>query len=162
MDTLDGCWSQPFADGRYEDGRLIADRWLVVPPGSSRVLMGAAHRGIDARIPHGRTLRTGRGLEPAEDPMPGAVSLAIGGTSRRSGPTVRTRRARLATERPFGPGTVDQLPPGPDRRPRRADVSGRLVYGEVDSWGLRRTSRVISLGAKIRNGGPQKPVPRLV
>ncbi len=25
-----------------------------------------------------------------------------------------------------------------------------------------RVSRVISLGAKIRNGGPQKPVPRLV
>lgn len=28
--------------------------------------------------------------------------------------------------------------------------------------GERSTSRVISLGAKMRNGGPQKPVPRLV
>lgn len=28
--------------------------------------------------------------------------------------------------------------------------------------GERSTSRVISLGAKRRNGGPQKPVPRLV
>ncbi|GGY46716.1 hypothetical protein GCM10010363_29340 [Streptomyces omiyaensis] len=28
--------------------------------------------------------------------------------------------------------------------------------------GARSTSRVISLGAKTRNGGPQKPVPRLV
>jgi hypothetical protein len=35
-------------------------------------------------------------------------------------------------------------------------------YGEVGSCGERSTSRVISLGAKTRNGGPQKPVPRLV
>lgn len=28
--------------------------------------------------------------------------------------------------------------------------------------GARRVSRVISLGAKTRKGGPQKPVPRLV
>lgn len=35
-------------------------------------------------------------------------------------------------------------------------------YGEVGRCGERSTSRVISLGAKTRNGGPQKPVPRLV
>ncbi|GAA4560289.1 hypothetical protein GCM10023097_74160 [Streptomyces collinus] len=35
-------------------------------------------------------------------------------------------------------------------------------WSEVDRCGLRSTRRVISLGAKTRNGGPQKPVPRLV
>ncbi len=35
-------------------------------------------------------------------------------------------------------------------------------YGEAGRCGERSTSRVISLGAKTRNGGPQKPVPRLV
>ncbi|GHB68587.1 hypothetical protein GCM10010347_43490 [Streptomyces cirratus] len=46
---------------------------VTAMPGSSRVLMGAAHRGIDARIPHNGTLRIGQGLAPAEDPVPGAV-----------------------------------------------------------------------------------------
>ena len=44
---------------------------------------------------------------------------------------------------------------------RRAGSSARC-YGEVGGYGERSTSRVISLGAKTRNGGPQKPVPRLV
>ncbi|MFE2714120.1 transposase [Streptomyces mirabilis] len=35
-------------------------------------------------------------------------------------------------------------------------------YGAGGRCGERSTSRVISLGAKTRNGGPQKPVPRLV
>jgi len=35
-------------------------------------------------------------------------------------------------------------------------------YGVVGGCGERSTSRVISLGAKTRKGGPQKPVPRLV
>jgi hypothetical protein len=55
---------------------------------------------------------------------------------------------------------------GLDQRPDRADVVAGPVlwrdYGEVDRLGERSTSRVISLGAKTRNGGPQKPVPRLV
>lgn len=42
---------------------------------------------------------------------------------------------------------------------RHQDTYG---YGEVGRFGERSTSRVISLGAKTRNGGPQKPVPRLV
>lgn len=33
---------------------------------------------------------------------------------------------------------------------------------EAGCCGERRTSKVISLGAKTRNGGPQNPVPRLV
>lgn len=37
------------------------------------------------------------------------------------------------------------------------DVSGAGGYVE-----LRRVSRVISLGAKTRNGGPQNPAPRVV
>ncbi|MFF3658786.1 transposase [Streptomyces olivochromogenes] len=35
-------------------------------------------------------------------------------------------------------------------------------YGVGGRCGERSTSRVISLGAKMRKGGPQKPVPRLV
>lgn len=51
--------------------------------------------------------------------------------------------------------------------PRRVHCSKRMrrpvgCYGEVGRSGERSTSRVISLGAKTRNGGPQKPVPRLV
>lgn len=58
-----------------------------------------------------------------------------------------------------------------DCRPRNGpdfvDCSNRMCrparcYGEVGGCGDRRMSRVISLGAKTRNGGPQKPVPRLV
>ncbi len=52
---------------------------------------------------------------------------------------------------------------------RRVDVDrlmasgvGRIRYCDAVVCGARRTSRVISLGAKTRNGGPQKPVPRLV
>ncbi len=53
------------------------------------------------------------------------------------------------------------------RAPRLVDGSKRMLlpapgYGEVGRWGERSTSRVISLGEKMRNGGPQKPVPRLV
>lgn len=44
----------------------------------------------------------------------------------------------------------------------QVDVSVRPVLGEVGVCGERRMSRVISLGAKTRKGGPQKPVPRLV
>ncbi len=39
------------------------------------------------------------------------------------------------------------------------DTTDRLV---PDQAGARSVSRVISLGANTRNGGPQKPVPRLV
>ncbi|MFE1025099.1 GntR family transcriptional regulator [Streptomyces sp. NPDC058818] len=42
------------------------------------------------------------------------------------------------------------------------DLVAAHPYGEVDCCGERSTSRVISLGAKTRKGGPQKPVPRLV
>lgn len=35
-------------------------------------------------------------------------------------------------------------------------------YGVGGRCGERSMSRVISLGAKTRKGGPQKPVPRLV
>ncbi|CCK32816.1 hypothetical protein BN159_8438 [Streptomyces davaonensis JCM 4913] len=35
-------------------------------------------------------------------------------------------------------------------------------YGVGGRCGERSMSRVISLGAKTRRGGPQKPVPRLV
>jgi hypothetical protein len=62
-------------------------------------------------------------------------------------------------------------------RRRRADrLAERAVPGAQSLWLLvvvlaafrvgsqpaRTVSSVISLGAKIRNGGPQKPVPRLV
>lgn len=60
---------------------------------------------------------------------------------------------------------VHRVQLGPDLR--LADCSKRMFrpvecYGEVGRCGERSTSRVISLGAKTRNGGPQKPVPRLV
>lgn len=53
------------------------------------------------------------------------------------------------------------------RTPRLVDCSKGMCwpvqcYGEVGGCGERSVSRVISLGAKTRNGGPQKPVPRLV
>ncbi len=45
---------------------------------------------------------------------------------------------------------------------RRAPSARAGRYREAGGWGERRVRRVISLGAKTRNGGPQKPVPRLV
>src|SRR6185436_17167350 len=52
----------------------------------------------------------------------------------------------------------------PRRIPRLVDCSKRMCrpvecYVELGCCGERSTSRVISLGAKTRNGGPQKPVP---
>lgn len=63
--------------------------------------------------------------------------------------------------------TADRPPPWRQEAPGLVGSSKRMCwpvpcYGEVGGCGERSTSRVISLGAKTRNGGPQKPVPRLV
>jgi hypothetical protein len=45
--------------------------------------------------------------------------------------------------------------------PHPLGVLGRIGIGD-HGRAARSVSTVISLGAKTRNGGPQKPVPRLV
>ncbi|WP_206739192.1 hypothetical protein [Streptomyces sp. L2] len=77
--------------------------------------------------------------------------------------------ARDSIESPMYEGDDEGDDRGP--RPRLRFTGGRGVvgvgegntpYDEAGRFGERRTRRVISLGAKTRNGGPQKPVPRLV
>lgn len=59
-------------------GEDAAPRFLLqVAPlsGPGRMLMSPAHRGVDAQIPRDLAFRVGQGLEPGEDPVPGAVPL---------------------------------------------------------------------------------------
>lgn len=67
--------SQPVITGLGEDAALGFLLQVVVLTGPGRMLMGAADRGIDAKVPRDRPLRIGLGLEPGEDPLPGAVPL---------------------------------------------------------------------------------------
>ena len=111
---------------------------VTLLPGSSRVLMGAAHRGIDAQIPHDRTLRISQVLEPAEDPVPGAVSLPSAEQVVDPAPRavldghVPPRNARSDPE----PYAVDQLPPGPDRRPPRLRPQRRMLADPTKGVGM--------------------------
>lgn len=54
-------------------------RWflLQVTPLASpgRMLMSAAHGGVEAQIPSDQALDVGQGLEPGKDPLPGSVPL---------------------------------------------------------------------------------------
>ncbi|MFF9066045.1 hypothetical protein ACF09E_11870 [Streptomyces sp. NPDC014891] len=47
--------------------RLLLQVTLLAGPG--RMLMGAAPSGVDAQVPHDRTLGIGLGLQPGEDPL---------------------------------------------------------------------------------------------
>jgi len=108
-----------------------------------------ARAGVDAGEDRGVRSKARRLLErgwPAVSP------------SGRFTPRQATVSVPAAAGKPGGRG---------DGTPRLVDCSKRthgpaLGYGEVGRCGERSTSRVISLGAKTRNGGPQKPVPRLV
>ncbi|MFE1029954.1 hypothetical protein ACFW5I_36390 [Streptomyces sp. NPDC058818] len=93
MSTIDmGFW--PWLDGQVQLGGEPAARaskgvitrlgddpawWFLLQvtllSGPGRVLMSAAHRGVNAQVPHDRTLRVGQRLEPREDPVPDAVPL---------------------------------------------------------------------------------------
>ena len=93
---------------------------------------------------------------------------------RRHASLTRVKRRPVRLVGAVGPGTVQILSPAirdwssaHAASPRLVDCSKRMrrpveCYGEVGRCGERSTSRVISLGAKTRKGGPQKPVPRLV
>lgn len=102
-----------------------AARWLLLQvallPGPGRMLMSAAHRGVGAQVPRDRTFRIGQGLEPGEDPMPGAVPLPPAEQVVDSAP--RPVRDGHVPPRNAGPDSkpyaVDQLPPRPDRLPPR-------------------------------------------
>jgi hypothetical protein len=48
---------------------------LPLPPGTSRMLMRPAHRGIDADLPADRPGRVRSRLQPGDNPLPGAVML---------------------------------------------------------------------------------------
>lgn len=83
----------------------------------SRVLMGAAYRGIDAQLPDDRALRVSQGLEPGKDSLPGAVPLPP--AKQVVNPAPRPVLGRDVPPRNTGPDTetyaVDQPPPRPDR-----------------------------------------------
>ncbi|MFF4884083.1 hypothetical protein ACFY2D_14765 [Streptomyces nigra] len=94
------------------------------------------------------------------------IAPADSGRRRRRRPAGRTRRrpGRRGAAVPRG-GTAHRHAP-----PRTVGPTGGMGLGVLTVASVRRrpqrslrsTSRVISLGAKTRNGGPQKPVPRLV
>ncbi|EST18455.1 hypothetical protein M878_44875 [Streptomyces roseochromogenus subsp. oscitans DS 12.976] len=104
---------------------LVEDtaRWFLLQvtllAGSGRMLMGTAHGGVDAQVPHDRALRISQGLEPGENLVPDAVSLP----PAKQGADPAPRPVLDGHVPPWHPGSdpepdaVDQLPPGPDRRP---------------------------------------------
>lgn len=136
----------PLPDGppRHR-GRIRRRRGVVHGPTGGRpgpertsLPMGAAGPGSaaqDRREP--RPQRHGR----VDERAPVLRHRPVPMRARRAHPRRRTRGGRTR-------GAV-RLPSGSD-------------YGVAGRSGERSTSRVISLGAKTRNGGPQKPVPRLV
>lgn len=89
--------------------------------GPGRMLMSSADRGVDAQVPDARAFHVGQGLEPGEDPLPGAVPLPS--AEQVVDPAQRSVLGRHVPPRSTGPDpesyAVDQLPPRPDGRPPR-------------------------------------------
>jgi hypothetical protein len=67
------CWSQPLVDGRDEDGRLVANRELVVARRHSAVPLEAIDPALD-RVPSLVVL----GVELGRSATTGAALLAVG------------------------------------------------------------------------------------
>ncbi|CAL9511728.1 hypothetical protein SUDANB1_03642 [Streptomyces sp. enrichment culture] len=92
---------------------------LLAGPG--RVLMSAAHRGVDVQVPCDRTLRVGQRLEQREDLVPDAVPLPPAEQVIDPAP----RSVLDGYVPPWNTGTdpepyaVDQPPPGPHGWPPR-------------------------------------------
>ncbi len=110
---------QPVIIGLVEDTARWFFLQVTLLAGSGRMLMGTAHSGVDAQVPHDRALRIGQGMEPGENLVPGAVSLPPAKQVVDPAP----RPVLDGHVPPWHPGAdpepyaVDQLPPGPDRRP---------------------------------------------
>lgn len=98
-----------------------AARWFLLQvallAGSGRMLMGTADRGVDAQVPCDRTFRVGQGLQPGENPVPGAVPLPP--AEQVIDPAPQPVPDGHVPPRHTGPDlkpyAVDQPPPGPDR-----------------------------------------------
>lgn len=109
--------AQPMITGLGEDatGWFFLQVALLASPG--RMLISAAHRGVDTQVPRDRTLRVGQGLEPGKDPLPGAVPLPPAEQVVDPAP----RSVLDGDVPPWNTGpepyAVDQLPPRPDGRP---------------------------------------------
>lgn len=123
------------------DAELVFERFYRADRTRSR-----RHGGSGLGLAIAATIAEGHGGRLELDTAPGR------GCTFRLAPA----RSRLR------PGTALIAPAGARPSRRRPARLPAPCYGEVGRWGERSTSRVISLGAKTRNGGPQKPVPRLV
>ncbi|WP_455772140.1 sensor histidine kinase [Streptomyces nigra] len=127
---------------------------------------GARHDRVGTGT-HLRPVLAGRRLVPrGHRPRPAHRAPADPGRRRRRRPAGRTRRrpGRRGAAAPRG-GTAHRHAPPRTLGPTGGMGLGVLTVASVrrrPQRSLRSTSRVISLGAKTRNGGPQKPVPRLV
>lgn len=89
---------------------------------------------------------------PGAGKSPGLTSKLPSWTTAAPGPAGATSACRPeATRRPSSKRPV-----------AAAAAAGCPSSDAVAHPVLRRMSSEISLGAKIRNGGPQKPLPRLV
>lgn len=100
----------------------------------------------------------------------------VGDKEFRGGDVIPVEQAKVEQAKEGPPPDAQRSRPRRRRRPRRdrrrpvrsaavpegGSGPARYSYVEAGAWAERSTSRVISLGAKTRNGGPQKPVPRLV
>ncbi|MFK4869071.1 winged helix-turn-helix domain-containing protein [Streptomyces sp. CSMPJR101] len=124
-----------------------------------------AHPGRGRRRrPGGRTRRRSGAvvrLRPVEGQRNGIIAV-LDAQDARSGehglPGVRQPAERPRRPHPGRARRSPFLPTDADG----ASGTGALPTPRYAACGERSTSRVISLGAKTRNGGPQKPVPRLV
>ena len=109
------CWLEPLVDGRYEDGRLVADRQLVVPRGHGSMpleAVDAAFHGVPLAVVDRVELRRAATVRAA----PFAVADLIGRV--RDGATDATP-SQIGAVRPRGIRLIRADPPRPGTRAAR-------------------------------------------
>ncbi|WUX01688.1 transposase [Streptomyces sp. NBC_01450] len=159
-----------------EEGVLQATRVTLGLPAHRIGQLSEQIRDVDARLAglvkcHAPQLLDVVGIGPDTAV---ALLITVGDNPERLGSeaSFAALRGVSPVERSSGRRQFRRLNRGGDHqvsgaRLPRGSISRRNCrpaqrYGEGGRCGERSTSRVISLGAKTRNGGPQKPVPRLV
>lgn len=140
------CWSQPLVDGRYEDGRLVADRELVVPRGHGAVPFEAIDAALDCvpslvvfRVEFRRTAAAGAAFPSLAGLVDFVRDGAANATSAQVG-AVLAGGVRLIGAHPPRPGARSAGPrPGhPDEAQEDLELRGvRALPGcDHDGHGL--------------------------
>lgn len=120
------------------------------------MLMGAADRGVDAQVPRDRAFRIGQGLEPGEDPVPGAVPLPS--AEQVVDPAPRPLRDGHVPPRNAGPPeTVCRRSTADEARPAAALPWHPSAYGTTLTGPIEMTSNHVSERKRRRHRDRNMP-----